>query len=253
VKRLSEAERDGLALEAQKRSGSDIVLEYPVPAAGIYVYLCRLGNDDFRDVVDGLMSGDKARRETGRNVALAAARLAPSQRELADACAAVPDLDIALWGAVERLGGGNAEFLQVVDVRPTLDASAVSALGIDPTRLDALRKLHPHPGQLKIASYRDDELDITWACVLKLPGSQATRLMLEGMAERGHETAATFAVNSIVEPGREQAASFVRGEHRVASCLWPALFTWAKTAAAARPTILRPRSTPSATLTPPQT
>jgi hypothetical protein len=253
VKRLSEAERDGLALEAQQRSGSDIVLEYPVPAAGTHIYLCRLGNDDFRDVVDAGMSGDKARRDTARNVALAAARLAPSQRELADACAAIPDLDVALWSAVERLGGGNTDFLQVVDVRPTLDASAVAELGIDPARLDELRKRYPHPGQLKIARYRDDEMGIAWAAVLKLPASQSTKLMLEGMAERGHEVAVTFAINSIVEPAREQVAAFVRGEYRIASCLWPTLFMWAKTAAQARPTILRPRSTPSETSTPPQT
>ncbi len=247
---LSEAERDGLALEAQKRSGSDIVLEYPVPAAGVTVYLCRLTDDDFRSAVDAFFSEDKGRSETQTNVAISKSRLRPEQGELSAACEAVPGLTRALWGQVERLAGGSEEFLKVVEVTPSLDDSAVAALGIEPARLAALRKQYPHPGQLRIASYRDDELDIAWACVLKLPGATATRLMNEHRKERGHETAVTFAINSIVEPARDAVVGFVRGEYKIGPCLWPTLALWAQTAAVARPTILRPRSKPSGTSTP---
>lgn len=249
MKKPSEAERDGFATEAQRRSGSDIVLEYPVEAAGITVYLCRLSDDDWRDAMNALTSPDAGTRETGRNVALARARVWPDQETVSAACADVPMLREHLWDQVERLAGASAEFRRVVDVTPSLDDSAVLELGIDPARLNALRRAHPNPKTLKIASYRDDEMGIAWACVLKLPSDAARRAMLQGLADRGHECSTTYAIASLVEPPRDGEASvkFVRGEHRIAAALWPPLYAWADTAAAARPTILRPRSKLSAT------
>lgn len=250
MRQPSETERDGLAAEALKRSGSELVLEYPVEAAGITVCLCRLNDEDWRAAADAIFTGDRALKDTGVGTAIARARLWPEQEAVRAACAEVPNLRDHLWSAIERLGGGAVEFLRVVDVTPTLDESAVRELGIDPGRIAVLRKQYLNPKMLKIASYRDDEMSIEWACVLKLPSDHVLRTMLDNVRQRGHEAATTFAVNAIVEPGREGVAGFVRGENRIAQCLWPTLTAWAQQAAAARPTILRPRSNRSGTSTP---
>jgi hypothetical protein len=242
-----------LAAEAIRRSGRPDFIEYPAEAAGTSVVVCRLGDDDQRAFIDGRLSQDKGVRGTSKKVALSKARLWPEQSVVNAACETVPGLDDKLLQQVERLGGGDTEFLRVVEVRNTLDDSAIAELGIEPAVIKSLRTKYPHEGQLKIACYRDDELEIAWSCVLKLPGDRAKNLMLEGLHERGHETVTTFAVNCVVWPERDAAASFVRGEYRIAPCLWPALYAWAQTAAIARPTIWRPKSIASATSTAAQT
>jgi hypothetical protein len=240
VKRPSDFE--ALSVEAQKRSGRPDLVEYPVAAAGTSIVLCRLSDDDHRDLVNGAFSSDDGARATAKNVALSKGRVWPDQPTMTAAIEAVPGLDKQLLKQIERLGGGDVAFLTVVDVRSTLDDSAIQALGIDPLQLQKLRKEYPHEGQLKIASYRDDELEIAWSCVLRLPANSALGLMLEGLNERGNETAVTFAVNAMAWPPREEASKFVRGQWRIAACLWPSLYAWSQKAALARPTIWRPKS-----------
>jgi hypothetical protein len=243
---------ESLYAEATKRSGRPDCVEYPAPAAGTSIVLCRLSDEDQRKFVDGACSSDEGIRETARAVALSAARLWPDQSTFLAACEAVPGLDKACMSQVERLGGGAVEFLRVVDVTKTMDDSVIASFGVDPGTIAALRKQYPHEEQLKIACYRDDDLEIAWSCVLRLPGDRATDLMLRDVNVRGNEAITTFAVNSVVWPEREQAASFVRGQYRIAYCLWPALFSWAQKAARQRPTIWRPKSQNSATSIPPQ-
>lgn len=238
-----------LFAEAQKRSGSLQISRYPVPAAGIVIVLCRLNDEDHRDLVNGISATDAAQRATAKNVALSKARLFPDQEQMLAACEAVPGLASCLLQEVERLGGGSSEFLQVVDVRGSMDNSAIEALGIKPGDLEAVRRKYPHDEQLKIASYNDSELGIRWSCILRLPSDRLTDMMLENVNERGNETITSFAINCLAWPERESASSFIRGECRIASCLWTTLYVWAKTAAKKRPTILRPKSIDSGTST----
>lgn len=240
---------DSIEAEARRRSGRGEFIGYPVDAVGTEIILCRLNDDDHRAFINGILSGDKGVRATSRDVALASARLWPEQGALLAACEAVPGLSDKLVQQIERLGGGANEFLRVVDVTPTLDDSAITLLGIDPGVVRSLRITYPNEGQLKITSYRDDDLSISWACVLRLPNSRAYDLMLEGLNQRGHEVVTTIAINCMAWPERESAASFVRGEYRIAPCLWPTIYAWGQMAANARPTIYRPRLTPSKTST----
>ncbi len=251
MKRPSDIE--ALFAEATRRSGRPDISEYPVNAAGTVIVLCRLSDDDHRACINGLLSQDVGIRDTARNVALSKGRVWPDQATMNAAIAAVPGLNKALLSEIERLGGGNTSFLKVVDVGPNLDDSAIAALGVDPSVITRLRREYPNEGQLKIASYNDDDLEIKWSCVLRLPNSHALDLMMEGLHERGHETAVTFAVNAMAYPERDEASKFVRGQWRIGSCLWPVLYAWAQTAAKARPTILRPKSLASATSTAPPT
>jgi hypothetical protein len=242
-----------LSAEAQRRSGRPDLAIYPVPQAGTVVVLCRLSDNDHRAFVDGLCSQDAGTRATAKNVALAAARVWPEQGIVAAAIDAIPNLDKALMQEVERLGGGDVQHLQIVDVRPSLDDSTAIALGIDPAALAKARKQYPHDGQLKIASYSDTELEIQWACILRLPRSAAADSALAGLNERGHETVVTFAINCMAWPERDQAASFVRGQYHIAFCLWTTLYAWALVAAKQRPTIWRPKSSVLETSTQPPT
>ncbi|MBK9263057.1 MAG: hypothetical protein IPM54_25045 [Polyangiaceae bacterium] len=244
---------DALYAEAQRRSGRPDIIEYPVPQAGTSIVVCRLNDDDHRALINGMTTGDEGERATARSVALAAARVWPNQETMTAAIEVVPGLDKALMNEVDRLGGGDLRQLKVVDVRPSLDESAIAALGIDLPCIRALRRQFPHEGQLKIASYVDDELDIRWSCVLRLPSSSATDLMMTNLKERGHETTVTFAVNCMAWPGRDEAAKFIRGQYRIASCLWPVLWAWSLEAAKQRPTIWRPKSVASGASTTPPT
>jgi len=240
---------EALFEEATRRSGRPDIIEYPVPQANTVIVLCRLTDDDHRKFVDGVFSQDEGVRATARNVALAAARVWPDQATMNAAISAVPGLDKALVQQMERLGGGDDTLLRVIDVRSSMDDSLIASLGVDPAVVAQLRKEFPNEGQLKIAAYNDEELEIKWSCVLRLPSSSTVNLMFENMRSHGHETTVTFAVNSMAWPNREAAPGFVRGKHRVGSCLWSTLFVWANQAAKARPTILRPKSNVSATLT----
>lgn len=229
---------EALLAEAQRRSGREDVIEYPVDVAGTSVILCALSPDDWRAAVNGIVRGG-GEGKTATNVALSRARLRPEQTELRDLCAAVPGLADKLYQQVERLHGADTTCLTVVDVDDNLDDSAVVALGIDPQRLAVLRREYPHRGQLKIAAYQDDELEVAWACVLKLPRTAALGQVEEGLRERGHETVVTFAANALAEPAGDAGAAWLRDRPERAMCLFPRLWAWAKTAAAARPTILR--------------
>jgi hypothetical protein len=250
VRRPSESERDALALVALERSGSEDVIEYPVPLAGFSVALCRLSAEHWRAYIDGAYKGD------GRNAraqAIARARLWPPQGDVSAACQAIPKLAEHLAEQIERLHGAQSDCLRVVEVDANLDDSAVAELGIEPARLAALRKRYPNPKQLKIARYEDDELDIRWVVVLRVPNDMAHDMAKGSMRARGHEAAVTYLVNALAEPEGKAAEAFVAERPPVAACLFPTLLTWAETVAAERPTIWRRKSPASATSTAPQT
>lgn len=250
MRRPSETERDGLVLEALKRSGSEDLLEYPVPLAGTSIVLCQLTHEHWRAFVDGVGQGQ------GRNAraqAIARARVWPSQTEVSAACRGVPKLAEALAGQIERLHGGDSTYLSVAKVDDTLDDSAIAEYGVAPERMAELRRRYPFPGQLVILSYHDEELEIRWSCVVHAPDDDTYNRAQESYKARPHETAVTLLVNMLAEPQGKAAEAFVAERTAMAACVFPTLWAWGGTLAAERPTVWRRKSTASATSTTPQT
>jgi len=249
VRAPSEEQRDGFGLLARERSGSEDWIEYPVTVAGISIALCQLSLEHWREFQDDVYKGN------GRNArakAIARARLWPTQQEVADACAATPALADRLVGVIERLHGAGSEYLTVIEADGALDASAIAAMGIDPTVVAELRRRYPHQQQLHLAAYRDEELDIAWSCVLKLPDDHAHDTVKSSLRERGYEAVATYAANALAYPGGADAGTFLAANPGAAARLMPSLYAWGETAAAARPIVSRRRLRASATLNAPQ-
>lgn len=247
MRTASKAERDGFALEARNRSGLSRVLIRPITAAGTEVALCALSDVDWKTLQDGLANADDGRRQTARNIALAKARLWPDQNTFREACERIPGLAGNLLADLERVSGASDRMLSVVDVVDTLDASAIAAMAVDPNVVAALRNEYPHEGLLKIASYRDPDMRIKWACVLALPNDAIVDLALDDIRSRGYAAQEQLACACIADVKPELRAAFVRGPNRIATALFPALYMWVRTVAAERPTDWLLDSTDSAT------